>query len=93
MPDNDLTFNVVWEVNRHTVIYVSEDQTFETFTNVAYGSEIPQPSTTPTKIGHYFVRWTGDVVLSSNMPDRDLTYTAIFEKNDYIVQLSTSPTT
>ena len=41
MPDNNLTFNVVWEVNRHTVTYVSEGQTFETFTGVAYGTQIP----------------------------------------------------
>ena len=60
---------------------------------MAYGTQIPQPSTTPTKIGHHFVGWTGDVALSSNMPDRDLIYTAEFEKNDYVVQLSASPTT
>jgi hypothetical protein len=58
MPDNNLTFNVVWEVNTHTVTYVSEGQTFETFTGVAYGTEILQPSTTPTKIGHHFVKWS-----------------------------------
>jgi hypothetical protein len=93
MPDKDLTFNVVWEVNRHTVTYNSEWSLFKSFTGVAYGTQIPQPSTTPTKIGHHFVKWTGDVALSSNMPDRDLIYTAEFEKNDYVVQLSASPTT
>jgi uncharacterized repeat protein (TIGR02543 family) len=93
MPDNNLTFNVVWEVNTHTVRYVSEGQTFEKFTGVSYGTEILQPSTTPTKIGYHFVRWTGDVALSDTMPDRDVTFTAVFEKNDYVVQLSASPIT
>jgi hypothetical protein len=41
MPDNDLTINAVWEVNRHNVTYISEGQTFEEFTNIAYGTAIP----------------------------------------------------
>jgi uncharacterized repeat protein (TIGR02543 family) len=93
MPDNDLTITVDWEVNKHTVTYNSEWTTFKTFTGVAYAADIPQPSTTPTKIWHHFVKWSWDVALSDNMPDRDLTYTAVFEKNDYVVKLRANPTT
>ena len=50
MPDNDLTIIVDWEVNRHTVTYMSEGQTFETFTGVAYNSNIPTTGNTPSKI-------------------------------------------
>jgi uncharacterized repeat protein (TIGR02543 family) len=92
MPDNNLTFSVVWEVNTHTVTYVSEGQTFKVYTGVPYGVSILQPDTTPTKIGHHFVRWTGDVSLTDTMPDRDLTYTAVFERNDYKVTLNANPT-
>ena len=41
MPDNNLTISAVWEVNRHNVTYITEGQTFEQFTNIAYGDDIP----------------------------------------------------
>ena len=88
MPDNNLTINAVWEVNKHNVTYVSEGQTFEEFTNIAYGSDIPTTWWTPTKVWHHFVEWTWSVALTSKMPDNDVTYTAVFEKNDYVVELS-----
>jgi uncharacterized repeat protein (TIGR02543 family) len=70
------------------VTYVSEGQTFEEFTNIAYGSDIPTTWWTPTKVWHHFVEWTWSVALTSKMPDNDVTYTAVFEKNDYVVELS-----
>ena len=93
MPDNDLVINAVWEVNRHNVTYISEGQTFEQFTNIAYGDDIPTTWNTPTKVWHHFVEWTWATALNAKMPDNDVTYTAVFEKNDYVVELSASPTT
>jgi len=92
MPDEDLTFNVVWEVNTHTVTYMSGDVVFATFADVAYGTTpIPTPDNNPTKLGHHFVGWTPSV--PATMPDSDKTFLASFEKNDYVVSLTATPTT
>ncbi len=77
MPSYNMTLYAKWAVNSYTVIWIVDgEKTAETY---KYGAAIINPAN-PSKDGYTFKGWTPDV--PSTMPAYDLTFTAVFEKND-----------
>ena len=65
---------------KYTVTYMVEGEVYYTEV-IEQGTEIPMIDT-PTKEGHTFTGWSN---LPSNMPDEDVTVSAMFTPNNYIV--------
>jgi hypothetical protein len=59
---------------------VLDDEVYQTF-EVTYGEQIPE-TTPPTKTGHTFTGWSE---IPETMPAHDVTITAIFSVNQYLV--------
>lgn len=90
-PTEDVTYYAHWTVNTHTLTWdvnggnaLTGDYTKG---NVDFGTPITAPET-PTRTGYTFKGWndgTGIVTPETTMPDHSLTYTAIWEINQYTV--------
>ena len=79
MPDEDLTFKAVFEVNPYSVTWIVDGvETTETY---VFNAKIVAP-TDPVKTGYTFVGWDGydDGMV---MPASDLTFTAQWEINKH----------
>ncbi|MBR4727031.1 MAG: InlB B-repeat-containing protein [Clostridia bacterium] len=80
MPDNDLTFTATWTKNSYNAIYIADGATVRT-DSVAYGDPLPAAPEAPAKDGYNFTGWTPDS--PDSMPAEDLTFTAVYEANEY----------
>lgn len=87
MPDEDLTYYAIWQVNSHTITWNANggDALTGNYTSgiVDYDSLIVAPQT-PTREGHSFLGWAESengtpTSVAAKMPDHDLTYYAIWE--------------
>ena len=81
MPASDVVIEGTFAVNNYTVTYLVDGQQFTTAT-VAYGAEIPALENQPVKAGHTFKGWAN---VPETMPAANVTLTAEFEINSYIV--------
>ncbi len=75
-------FYAQYEINKHTVTYVVDGETYEVYLDVPFASELPRPATDPAKDDYVFAGWLdADGKAPGNydsMPDKDLTFTAQF---------------
>lgn len=76
MPAKDIEFNAKWEINSHTVTWIVADK--RTTVNYKYGDTI-SISQNPVLEGYTFIGW--DKTVPDTMPDKDLEFTAVFEKD------------
>ena len=80
MPDNDLYFTAEWEINKHNVIWICDEN--ETVVEYYYGEEITVPEV-PAKVGYTFIEW--DAEIPATMPDCDLAFEAVWQINTHTV--------
>ena len=87
MPDADLTYYAIWQINQHTITWNAnggEIDTEGTNGTFDYGTPIT-PATTKSRIGYDFIGWntqaeaTTAIDVATTMPDNDLTYYAIWK--------------
>ena len=76
MPAKDITFTAVFKVNTYMVKWIDDGK--ETQSSVVFGQTITKPDD-PVKEGYTFNGWSPDV--PDTMPAKDMTFTALFEKN------------
>jgi len=81
MPDYDMAFTATFELNKYAVTWKVDEQT--RVDSVTYLSPITKPAD-PQKEGHTFTGW--DAVIPDAMPYDDLTFTAQFSVNKYLVK-------
>ena len=81
MPDYDMAFTATFELNKYAVTWKVDEQT--RVDSVTYLSPITKPGD-PTKEGHTFIRWDNEI--PATMPAEDLTFTAQFSVNKYLVK-------
>jgi len=88
-----ITFNqdrqlyAIWSVNKYTVNFELENETFES-REVAYGEAITAPASEPTKEGHTFGGWYNGnqkVTFPITMPEDGLALTAKWTVNKYFI--------
>jgi hypothetical protein len=80
VPASDVTIESSYTINTYIANYVVDDEVYQTF-EVTYGEQIPE-ITPPTKTGHTFTGWSE---IPGTMPAHDVTITAIFSVNQYLV--------
>jgi uncharacterized repeat protein (TIGR02543 family) len=80
VPASDVTIESSYTINTYIANYVVDDEVYQTF-EVTYGEQIPG-TTPPTKTGHTFTGWSE---IPGTMPAHDVTITAIFSVNQYLV--------
>lgn len=77
MPSHDVDTHAIFDINSYKITYVagdwSEDVTYE------YGATVNE-KTAPVKEGYSFLYWDE---LPTTMPAKDITVTAVYERNEY----------
>ncbi len=87
LPDENLVFNAVWQINRHTVTFLDGyGGTIGTSTQ-DYGSQIVVPND-PSRTGHTFTGW--DSVPPGTLPDSDVTIAATWSINSYTITFNSA---
>ena len=81
MPDYDMAFTATFELNKYAVTWKVDDQA--RVDSVTYLSPITKPGD-PIKEGHTFIRWDNEI--PATMPAENLTFTAQFSVNKYLVK-------
>lgn len=80
MPARNVDVNGSFSINSHKVTFMVDGKDY--FSSVVtYGSDIPLPES-PGKEGYSFKGWSN---LPSTMPDNDITVTALFTANSYLI--------
>ncbi len=82
VPDHDVTYEAVFNINQYTITFVVDDETYSTGKQT-YGKAITRPAN-PTKTGFTFTGWNG-LTDEATVPASDATYTAMFTINHYMV--------
>lgn len=91
MPDNELKYYAIWQINQHTLTWNANGGSLATAgTNgkVNYNTEIT-PATTAERVGYTFKGWnttdnaTTIIELATTMPDADLTYYAVWQVHQH----------
>lgn len=77
MPAHDIEVHAIFEINSYKITYVAGDWSDET--TYEYGDTINE-RTAPVKDGYSFLHWDE---LPATMPAKDITVTAIYERNEY----------
>ena len=85
MPPEDLTLKALWEVNQYTITFDTDGGTNVSSIKQDYNTSITIP-TNPSKEGHTFLWW--DITLPEMMPPEDLTLKALWEVNQYELNLT-----
>ena len=81
VPANDITIEAQYTVNSYKVTYMVGDAEYMTF-NVKYGDKIPAVDD-PEQEGYTFMGWSE---IPATMPAADVTITATFEANVYVIR-------
>ena len=97
-PEGDVTLKAVWEGNVHKVTFDPVSGEMADFGTepfelpYATGDPIRDPGT-PKKVGFSFVGWQDEngnfLIDGDEMPDRDLSFTAVYEENTYRITFDT----
>ncbi|MBQ8762483.1 MAG: InlB B-repeat-containing protein [Clostridia bacterium] len=82
MPEENLAFYAVFEINKHKVMFVSDGKTVFEHEDVPFGSEIPVPEPIK-KDGFIFDGWTPEI--PAYMPDEDVVFHAKWIPDNYTV--------
>lgn len=82
MPDEDVTINATWEINKYDVIW-NVDGVTTIVKDVPYGTVIEKKAD-PEKTGYTFAGWTG-YTDGMTMPANDVEFVAVFEAKTYTV--------
>ncbi len=92
MPDDNLTYYAIWQVNQHTIAWNANggDALTGDYTSgsVDFGTAIAKPAD-PTRTGYDFAGWntsasaTTAITTAETMPDNDLTYYAVWEAHTH----------
>lgn len=82
MPAEDTSFIAGWKINRHTISFDTDGGNTINPITQDYGTAIVAPAN-PVKKGYTFKEWTPAV--PETMPDRDVTVTAKWTINKYVV--------
>ena len=85
MPANDLTFNAQFTINQYNVIYIVKEQEWAR-DQFNYGETIVLRDAPTLEPGEIFNHWESDEVYVT-MPAHDITYTAVIDLPDGIVQV------
>ncbi len=85
MPANDLTFNAQFTINQYNVIYIVKEQEWAR-DQFNYGETIVLRDAPTLEPGETFNHWESDEVYVT-MPAHDITYTAVIDLPDGIVQV------
>ena len=85
MPANDLTFNAQFTINQYYVIYIVKEQEWAR-DQFNYGETIVLRDAPTLEPGEIFVRWDSDEDYVT-MPAHDITYTAVIDLPNGIVQV------
>lgn len=94
MPDEELTYYAIWQINTHTLTWNANGGVLATEgTNgtVNYNTEIT-PATTAERVGYTFKGWntsadaTTTINVATTMPDADLTYYAVWEVHQHNIK-------
>ena len=80
VPANDVTYTAQWEINKYTVRFDYADGSGK-ITKLDYGTAIVAP--TITRTGYTFKGWSPS--MDATVPANDVTYTAQWEINQYMV--------
>ena len=83
VPANDVTYTATFKINKYNVTFDVDGKVFSTAT-LEYGSAITAPESIPTKEGYTFKSWK-DYADGATVPANDVTYTAEWTANKYIV--------
>ena len=83
VPANDVTYTATFKINKYNVTFDVDGKVFSTAT-LEYGSAITAPESVPTKEGYTFKSWK-DYADGATVPAHDVTYTAEWTANKYIV--------
>ncbi len=84
MPTNDLVFKAEYNLNVHTLTFLSEDGTEIYSNNYSYDDSLEGVTVeAPNKFGYTFTSW-GEGIPSS-MPDNDVTLTALYTANEQTI--------
>ena len=86
MPDNEVVYYAVWEVNQYTITFNTDGGTEVAPITQDYGTAITAP-TNPTKTGYTFAGWSPE--LPATMPAEDTTVTAQWTINQYTITFDT----
>ena len=81
VPANDITIEAQYTVNSYKVTYMVGDAEYMTF-NMKYGDKIPAVDD-PEQEGYTFMGWSE---IPATMPAADVTITATFEANVYVIR-------
>ncbi|MBQ3736143.1 MAG: InlB B-repeat-containing protein, partial [Candidatus Methanomethylophilaceae archaeon] len=87
LPDEDLVFNAVWQINRHTVTFHDGYGGTIGISTQDYGSQIVVPDD-PSRTGHTFTGW--DSVPPGTLPDSDVTIAATWSINSYTITFNSA---
>ena len=83
VPAYDVTYEPVYEINRHTVTFLDENDSVLAAQTLDYNSSIIVPFST-NREGYTFLGWTP--ALDEYLPDKDVTYKAGYQINSHRVQ-------
>ncbi|MBQ9101422.1 MAG: InlB B-repeat-containing protein [Paludibacteraceae bacterium] len=86
LKDNDTTLMAICTINQYNLIFKSDNDTEISNQKVDYNSTITQPAA-PTQEGFTFTGWDQDI--PSNMPAKDMTFTAQWRINKYTITFDT----
>ena len=80
VPAEDVTYTAEYTINQYVVTFISYNDTVQTTLN--YGAAITTPTAKP-KTGYTFKSW--DKTVAETVPAGNVTYTALYEINKYLV--------
>ena len=86
MPDNEVVYYAVWEVNQYTITFNTDGGTEVAPITQDYGTAITAPAN-PTKTGYTFAGWSPE--LPATMLAEDMTVTAQWTINQYTITFDT----
>ena len=89
VPAHDVTYTAQFRINSYLVTFKSDSTTVIKSDSIAYGTAITAP-TAPTKVGYTFTGWSPAV--DPTVPAKDVTYTAQYTINSYLVTFKSDST-
>ena len=83
MPAENVTITAIWTINEYTITFDVDGGSAVDAITQAYGTDVAAPAA-PTKEGYTFAGW--DKEIPATMPAENVTITAIWTINSYVVE-------